>query len=56
MTNQQKENILRGIVVGSYLESSDKTEILAYIDFLKEKKQDNQTFKNCNPCDFGGKV
>jgi Ni,Fe-hydrogenase I large subunit len=43
MTNQQKENVLRGIVVSSYLESLDKTELLAYIDLLKSKKADKQT-------------
>jgi len=32
--DERKENILRGIIMASYLDSNDKLDIISYLDYL----------------------
>ena len=38
MKNEAKFNILRGIIISSYLETEEKKELVAFIDELEEKE------------------
>ncbi len=39
MSNEKKFNMLRGVVIGSYLERKEKEELLMFISELEEKEE-----------------
>ena len=45
MTKESKFNILRGIIMASFLDNEQKTELIEFIDELEKKDKDRKDKK-----------
>ncbi len=52
--DERKENILRGILMASYLDSNDKLDIISYLDYLIDSDKILKALENAGVENWDG--